>query len=943
MKARQTTGLIPLACVLVGVVTLSAQQTPAPSPTFRTEVSIVEVSAVVTGEGDRPLIDLTRDDFEVLEDGVRRTVVAARFLSPAPAATPAPLPASLQGARLDEVVTNRDLADAPAFVLLLDDLNVSAYDSHRAIRAGLGVLGAIPRDALVSVVTTSGEGGGLLTLGRPNQGHAERVKAFRGRLVLAGPEQKNPLRIATTPSSVDAPCGVGSDVLNSPDCADPTRAARRARALQGVGELLSRTGSRRKVLVWVVTDMGVSPLDPHGNREAQFAGLQRLLAGDVTVYAVDPRENTGSFTAGGGGLGQGDRRTGGRMRVGPADSVFGGPGGSTMSLNTDDMVGVPLTQIARETGGRWIQNANNVEKLAAEIVTQNLSSYVLAYESAAGRVAGRHTIEVKVKRRGAKVSARRAFVVTPGDRAGASPPASADVATARLRDVIQGGVPFGTLALEAHVATQLAASGPARALVTVQVDQATASDASSLDVLVLAAQDDGKVVSVERFAMNRPTNGALWEGSITLSLERGSYQLRIAAATPDGTRTGLLLHPIDMRPPSGDLALGVPTLLGEDEAGVRPTLARTFAVGHPLAFQVEAAGDAVRTGTVTVHGRLVDAAGGEVRAQPATAEPGGSAAQLRATGLITTAGVAPGAYTLVVEARREGGGGAAATHAIPVRLEAAASGAGGTTATGTAETGAASGTASGVAVRVLTPLAVAHGPSTRHQRRGPQVIRTEQEWTTFWQSLPTRQAAPPIDFARVTLLAIVAEDGPPATPRITRVTTEPGGLVVEWTAEPMTAPAAAADPLRPVRRDGSHTGRRASPVRAGGVRTVGAVPRTALTRCAQRLPGPVHRRRLAVGRLVAADAAQRQVHAFRGPHRLHPPDRLVVVEVVADSGEVDQLQAVALDDLVLVRVPIHDGLDLAVRAQHLEQALGIHQFAVVGAERVMYEDHGRRG
>ena len=80
----------------------------------------------------------------------------------------------------------------------------------------------------------------------------------------------------------------GSD---SPDCSDPTRAGRRARALEAVGELFSRTGSRRKVLVWFVTDMGVSPLDPNGNREAQFAGLQRLLGGDVTVYAIDPREN----------------------------------------------------------------------------------------------------------------------------------------------------------------------------------------------------------------------------------------------------------------------------------------------------------------------------------------------------------------------------------------------------------------------------------------------------------------------------------------------------------------------------------------------------------------------------------------------------------------------------------------------------------------------------
>ena len=231
---------------------------------------------------------------------------------------------------------------------------------------------------------------------------------------------------------------------------------------------------------------------------------------------------------------------------------------------------MPLTQLTRETGGRWIQNADNVEKVAAEIVTQNLSSYVLAYESSVSKVEGRHKIEVRVKRRGAKVSARRAFVVVPGAGPVAAPPPSADVATARLREVIQGGAPFGSLALKVHVAPQFADSGPARALVTVRVDAETAVDAATIDLLVLAADDAGKVGSIERFAMSRPTSDAPWEGSITLTLERGPYQLRIAASTPDGTRTGLLLHPIDMRPPAGDLLLGVPTLLGEDADGVRP-------------------------------------------------------------------------------------------------------------------------------------------------------------------------------------------------------------------------------------------------------------------------------------------------------------------------------------------------------------------------------------
>jgi hypothetical protein len=224
--------VIGVAAGLILAARPRAQQ-PAPSqpdrPTFRAEIALVEVSAVVTGEGDTPIADLGKDDFEILEDGERRPIVSARYLSStSTSARPQPLPPSLGDARLDEVVTNRALADAPAFVLLLDDLNISNYDSNRAIRAGLGMLGAIPQDALISVVNTSGAGGGLITLGRANQAHEARVRDFRGQLVLTGPDMKNSLGIATTPSSVDAPCGVGSDVLNSPDCSDPTRATRRA-------------------------------------------------------------------------------------------------------------------------------------------------------------------------------------------------------------------------------------------------------------------------------------------------------------------------------------------------------------------------------------------------------------------------------------------------------------------------------------------------------------------------------------------------------------------------------------------------------------------------------------------------------------------------------------------------------------------------------------------
>ena len=65
--------LIPLVCAVNG--TPSAQQPPAaqvpeqPATTFRTEVNFVEVHAIVTDETGAFVRNLSRDDFEILEDG----------------------------------------------------------------------------------------------------------------------------------------------------------------------------------------------------------------------------------------------------------------------------------------------------------------------------------------------------------------------------------------------------------------------------------------------------------------------------------------------------------------------------------------------------------------------------------------------------------------------------------------------------------------------------------------------------------------------------------------------------------------------------------------------------------------------------------------------------------------------------------------------------------
>lgn len=784
-------GRCAISAVLAGVasVLVHAQD---PQPEFRTGVSLVEVAAVVTDPSGRPIGDLTVDDFEVYEDGALRSIVSFRRLAAEQrVAQPARRPID---AYTETLSTNVGLADAPAFVLVLDDLNTSPFDAHRAIRAGLGVLGALPSDGLVAVVTTSGLGGSLLTLAPPGPEHAERIRAFRGRVLLSGPKDRAPIQ--TTPSSVDAPCGVGSKVLQSQDCGDPTRAARRAEVIDAVARILSRAGSRRKVVFWVTEDMGVSPLDPAGNQRAQRAALSQVLNADVAVYPVNPREghadarDRAEIAEGDRGDNRPDRRSGGRVRVGPGASVWGGPGGATLELNTDDMVAVTLDQIARESGGRWITNANDLETVLADVVTQNTTSYLLAFEGQSTQVPGRHAIDVRVRRDDLRVFARRAYVVPDKLPAATNSAASAtDDTSALLGEIASGAVSQGQLAMTVQAVPEFAIGRTGRVLVSVHIDPTTAGGLP-VDLAILSVDGDGAASTQQRFHLTTPTAEAPWALTTPLTLSRGQHQIRVAAVTRDGSRSGLVVAPVTIVEPGSALLMASPVLLGAVEGGaITPTLTRALPVGAPIAVQVEIAGRPVRDQRVSVGVRLHDAEGTHVRETDARLDPGPREDRVRATAVLSTSGLPSGAYTLVVEAR-DAKDSQVVRHAVMMTLHAP------TPEPIESKVGAAS--AADVSLR---PLAVAHGPTTTYPETGPRVIRDEAAWEAFWRHLPTQQARPDIDFARVTLLVFVVDDrvASQGEPQVDRVEREGEVMVVHWRLAPRPPDErpGQADPRRP--------------------------------------------------------------------------------------------------------------------------------------------------
>lgn len=75
--------LLVAAVVATGLLSQQAPQ----QPTFRTRAELVRVDVTVLDRNDKPLPNLTVDDFTILQDGVpRRSRRSSSWNSPAPTA-----------------------------------------------------------------------------------------------------------------------------------------------------------------------------------------------------------------------------------------------------------------------------------------------------------------------------------------------------------------------------------------------------------------------------------------------------------------------------------------------------------------------------------------------------------------------------------------------------------------------------------------------------------------------------------------------------------------------------------------------------------------------------------------------------------------------------------------------------------------------------------------
>jgi VWFA-related protein len=509
-------------------------------------------------------------------------------------------------------------ATLPLFVLLLDDLQISPHYTAAAQRAGFGLLGALPEDARLAVVTTSADESALVTFDTPGAGQREAIARFRGQALPgtslsggsgAGAGSIGPISIGPMRSD---DCGLY--------CVDPNRGARRMAVLEQLGRILGRAGSRRKVLFWVTESLGYTPVDLEVGREAQRRALRTLLNADVTVYTANPRE----------------------LRV-----------DATGWSSRDELeAAVPLREFARATGGRHFDNLNKIEVALARSARENLAAYLLAYRPTAAPVAGRRTVEIRLPRHPTlRVQARRAYMPI-ADVQPTSTSISEGDPNATLRSLLDSPTSGGHLPVRLQIVPVPAPGDEGFVLVSVEGHgQAGANVAIDIALMTIDAKGKASDVASARLYDREP-----WRVSRLLALSPGIHQVRVVARSADRSQTGVVVTEVNV--PSWNASqvwisdpMVVDLSTGPGRSASALSLAARIPASTRAALQFEIAGTHLDALEVAMTVRGDDGHPWQARAELL---PGMTAHSRRASLSLPTGLLARGHARVRVEARARG-------------------------------------------------------------------------------------------------------------------------------------------------------------------------------------------------------------------------------------------------------------------------------------------------
>lgn len=622
---------IVAAATLVAQTPQPAQPVQAP-PTFRADVQMIDVDVVVTDKDGKPVKDLTRDDFEIVDHDKVQDVRTFTLID-----LPIESLSALAARRAEvepDVVTNTQ-PEGRTYVLLVDTAETDLRARHLTERWLDEVVQPSDRVAIVYA-----------------QGSTTNSQTFTSsrRLLLNG---------------INRMIRGGSNARANVD--EATRQLDTLQAIQDISERLGTIPGRRKAIVWITRYP--PSLQPQTDSLFSRRGADILLAWEQAARAA----------------------VNNNVAVYPVDVS-----GLTTELGIRSLIHTDsIREVAEETGGVPVgANTNDFSRGFATIVQDASSYYLLGYSPEPARDDGKfHSISVRVKRPDVTVRARRGYYAERANAALAPStplPASPQGVSVQAREALRLPVPVRGLGIDvttmpfkggrakdssvviaAHVRGQTLDFNAGRQLaVSYQIfDVDGKAVAGAFKVFELNLGSDSKAQAID--------TGLQFVDRV--ALKPGRYELRLVAEQPGGP-LGSVLTIIEAPDFHESLALSGVALASRranevalvrdpavrDGLPAEPTALRRFRAAEGLSAyaevyseldearspsQLNAVSVAAMTGRITTPAGDVVASG---KPQRVTSAPAGKSLRESFRTDFDLARVTPGSYVLTLEARVPG-------------------------------------------------------------------------------------------------------------------------------------------------------------------------------------------------------------------------------------------------------------------------------------------------
>jgi VWFA-related protein len=553
---------LSLLCMGVAASTMlvAAQQPGGQPPTFRTGVEAVEVDVIVTDQQGRHVRDLRQEDFEVLEGGRPQKLTtfthielpSARFDQPAFSSEPIE----------PDVVSNEQPFDGRIYVMLIDDLSIGFPRAAQARQvAGDFVSKHFGANDLMAVVHTA------------NIPAASQDFTHSKRLLLAAIEKTRGCKLPPVTAMITSSFNLDGTVSESlsrrtDNACDPQISRgvpRTLRALRAVAEGLAGVQGRRKAILLVGEGiyLGIGDADPTGAadeaRSEARAALEALVRANASIYAIDP----GGLRSGGA-----EDIVIGRIPLDAAGAPDVDQYNRLQPLAEQIAEQNTLRQISGETGGFAVLNMNDYTNAFARVVADNSSYYLLGFQPADAKQDGKfHDIDVRIKRPGLQVRARRGYYESrPGRAIVRNGP---DWKTSpEMRDALNSLLPVGGIAMRVAPAA-FKAGAEASVLITTEIPPRHLNiDGAAMELAYFAVDTEGRLHGGQSDKVTMKFQPEM-RGHVErrglrvlkrMKLAPGRYQLHLAARNAEGGTVGSVVADVDI-PYYDKVALSMSDLL----------------------------------------------------------------------------------------------------------------------------------------------------------------------------------------------------------------------------------------------------------------------------------------------------------------------------------------------------------------------------------------------